>query len=124
MIEQHRARENGRDRIGDPLPCDIGGATVAGLKDGVMCSHVGGGSDSHPADKASREVGEDVAEHILGDDHIESFRTANELERSGVNVEVLGRDLGILTGDLIEDPAKERKRAKHIRLVHAGYTRV
>ena len=44
------------------------------------------------------EVGEDVAEEVVGDDHVEALGLGDEEDRRGVDVQVVGGDLGVLRG--------------------------
>ncbi len=41
------------------------------LEDGAVFSDVAGGGHAHASDDAGGEVGEDVAEHVFGDDDVE-----------------------------------------------------
>ena len=45
-----------------------------------------------------RLVGEDVAEHVLGDDHLEVARRGDQLHRGGVDEQVLELDVRELLG--------------------------
>ena len=119
VVEHHRAREDGRHRVGHPLPRQVGGGAVAGLENGVVITQVGRGSHSHPPHQSRRQVGEDVAQQVLGDDHVEPLGPADQLERGGVDVKVLGRDIGVTGRDLVKHLAEERERPEDIRLVHA-----
>ena len=47
-----------------------------------------------------RDVGEDVAEQVVGDDHVEVLRLGDQEHRGRVDVLVLGGDVRELGGDL------------------------
>ena len=123
VLQQHGTREDRRHRIGDAFAGDVRGRAVAGLKDRVAVAQVGGRGHAQPADQPGRQVREDVAEHVLGDDHVEPLRLADELEGRRVDVQVIGRDVRIARGDLVEHGAEEGERAEHVGLVHAGHAR-
>ncbi len=52
-------------------------------------------------------VGEDVAEHVLGDDHVEAARAGDELHRGVVDEHVVEGDVGVVGVDLGDDLAPE-----------------
>src|SRR3954447_19621785 len=70
-VQHHRGGEDHRGRIGEPLAHDIGRGAVTRLKYRVLVADVGRGRHAHTADQTGGEVGEDVAEHVLHDQHIE-----------------------------------------------------
>ena len=72
------------------------------------------------------EIGDDVAEHVVGDDHVEALGLADQLHRQGVDEEVAGLDLRILGGHLVEAPLPEIVAVAHdVRLVgHADLARL
>ncbi len=43
---------------------------------------------------------QDVAEHVVGEDHVEALRLGQEVDGRGVHVAVLGRHAGEVGGDL------------------------
>ena len=63
------------------------------------------------------EVGDDVAEHVLGHHHVVEVRTLDHVRRHRVYYRVVRLDIGICGGDLREDPAEERVASQHVRLV-------
>src|SRR3712207_7605472 len=48
-----------------------------------------GGGQAQRAGKLAGEVGQDVAEHVLGDEHVEVGRPAYQVDGHGVDVEVV-----------------------------------
>ena len=69
------------DRVGDALPGDIRRGTVDRLEHArfpPLGVDVGAGGDAHAAGEGAAEIGEDVAEEVGGDDHIERFRPEHE----------------------------------------------
>ena len=45
---------------------------------------------------AGPEVGEDVAEQVGGDDHVEAVRVQHHLDRQAVDVVLVGADVGVV----------------------------
>ena len=67
-----------------------------------------------------RLVAEDVAEHVLGDDHVEVARRGDELHRGESTRSVLELDLRELLGvDAADDLAPEAARLQDVGLVDA-----
>ena len=102
VLEHHGARPDLADRVGDPLAGDVGGAAVHRLEhrgEGALGVDVAAGRDGDRAGGGRPEVGEDVAEQVGADDHVEPVRVAHEMGGQDVDVELAGLDLGILLGD-------------------------
>ena len=71
-----------------------------------------------PGDGAA-EVGEDVAEEVVGDDHVVAPGSCDEVDAGGVDVVVGGLDVGVLGGDLVEGPLPQvAGEGQHVGLVH------
>ena len=88
-----------------PVPGDVGGRAVDGLEQrrpgagGVEVAR------RRPADAAgdrAAEVGEDVAEEVVGDDDVVAARVLDEVDAGGVDVVVGGGDVGELGRDRLE----------------------
>ena len=75
--------------------------------------------DAHASLDHRAEVRDDVAEHVVGDDHVEARRPVEEVDAARVDVHVVGLDVGELGRELVDHPliqiARERQ---HVRLVH------
>ncbi len=80
--------------------------------------HVGARGHAHAALERGAEVGDDVAEEVAGDDHLEGRRVLDQIEAERVDVDVLRLDLRVLLGDL-EEAALPELVAVHdgVRLV-------
>ena len=57
----------------------------------MLLADVGRRCQPEPAHGAGAEVGEDVAEHVLGHEHVEARRPRDEVERGRVHVDRLER---------------------------------
>src|SRR5580704_16691208 len=101
----HRAGLPGRIRL--PGPDQVGGAPVDGLEVRARRADVAGRTKRDAADGRPSEIGEHVAEEVLGDDHVEVARFEHERLRRRVDVAALGLDLWVLRRDLEEDLAEE-----------------
>ena len=65
------------------------------------------------------EVGEDVAEQVVGDDDVVATGVRDEMDARRVDVVVRGLDIGVLGCDGIERALPEVAReGEHVRLVH------
>ena len=76
--QQHRRAQDGRVGIGDAASGDVGRRAVDGLVQAAApaCAERGGGQQAQRAGQHRGLVGEDVAEHVLGDDDVEVARAA------------------------------------------------
>ena len=93
---------------------------MTGLKHGGFGSDVRRRGHPQPADQSGCQVGEDVTQQILGHDQVESLRVTDQLHGGSVDVQVVGRDVGILLRNLIENGSEEGERSKDVRLVDAS----
>src|SRR5690606_13128118 len=67
------------------------------------------------------EVGEDVAEEVVGDDHVVAPRVVHEVDAGGVDVVVAGADVGVVGGHLVEGALPQVAGVgQHVGLVHQG----
>ena len=55
-----------------------------------------------PPEIGATEVGEDVAEQVVGDDHVVALRVLDEVDARSVDVVVRRLDLGYSAGDFVE----------------------
>ncbi|KAG0747456.1 hypothetical protein G6F24_015544 [Rhizopus arrhizus] len=73
------------------------------------------------ADQASAQVGDDVAEQVGGDDHVELFRTHHQLHAAVVDDHFLELDLRVLRGHFAGDVQEQAGgRLDDVGLVHGG----
>ncbi len=68
---------------------------------------VAAGGDAHAALDDAAQVGDDVAEHVRGDDHVVVLGVLDHPHAAGVDVVVVGLDVGVLLGHLLERPPPE-----------------
>ena len=62
---------------------------------------VAAGGDAHAALDDAGEVGDDVAEHVRGDDHVVELGVLHDPHAAGVDVVVVGFDVGVFLGRLL-----------------------
>ena len=62
---------------------------------GVAGIDVGAGSEAEATSELRGEVGDDVAEKIIGDDDVELAGIADQFHGKGVDVKVTGIDVGV-----------------------------
>ena len=92
MIEHHGTGPDLADRIGDALAGDVGGGAVHRLEHGGELAggvDVPAGGQSDAAADRGGEVGEDVAEQVVGDDHVEAARVVDQVDGGGIDVGVV-----------------------------------
>jgi hypothetical protein len=56
---------------------------------------VGAGGGAEAAGDGRAQVGEDVAEQVVGDDHVEAARVGDQVQAGGVGVGVVEGDPGL-----------------------------
>ena len=124
MPEQQRHRAEHRRGIGDSLPGDVGSGAVHRLEDaGAAVAEARRGRQPEAAAHARRDVGEDVAERVLGQDHVELLRALDELHSRRVDEHVLELDVRIVRRDADHRLAPEPGGLEHVHLVHGGDVR-
>ena len=105
MANHHGARPDLADRIGDALARDVRGRTMDRLEHrGILALRVDVARRRH-ADRAGErraEVGEDVAEQVGADHHVEPVRVAHEMRRQDVDVILVRLDVRVLLAHLGE----------------------
>ena len=103
VVEHECPRQYGSGGVGLARSRDVGGRAVDRLEhrdpSGVQ---VGRAGEADAAAHRTTEVGEDVAEEVVGDDHVVALRVLHEVDAGGVDVVVGGLDLGELLGHLVE----------------------
>src|SRR5262249_42266132 len=99
VLEHHRPRPDLYDGVGDRPSINVRRRAVHGLgergKDPVRVD-VAGGRDADGAGGGGAEVGQDVAEEVRGDDHVEALRVEHDLDGQAVDVVLVGLHLGKL----------------------------
>ena len=94
--------------LATPVPGDVGSGAVHRLEDaGAAVAEAGRGEHAERAGEHRGLVAEDVAEHVLGDDHVEAGRVGDELHRGVVDEQVVELDVGVVGGDPAHDLAPE-----------------
>src|SRR5699024_1383178 len=108
VVQQQRDREHGGGGVGENLPGDVRGRAGHGLEHrGEGAGGVDGaarGEADAPADGGG-EVGDDVAEEVVGDDHVEAGRILDQVDHHRVDVRVVHLDLRVLGAHLVDDAA-------------------
>ena len=122
VVEHEGRRQDGGDRVGLVLPGDVGRRAVDGLEHrraGAGGVQVAARGEPDPPGYRAAEVGEDVAEEVVGDDDVVLLGRLHEVDAGGVDVVVGGGDVGVLGGDLVEGALPEvAGEGEDVRLVH------
>ena len=99
VLEHEGGGVDGGQRVGDPLARDVVGRAVHRLEQrrpGAGRVQVGrGGEADAPADRAG-QVGQDVAEEVVGHDDVVAARLLHQVDAGGVDVVVVPCDVGEL----------------------------
>src|SRR5689334_6083045 len=106
VAQQEGDGQHGGAGVGLALARDVRGRAVHRLEHGRELAarvDVAGGGDADAAGDGRGEVGDDVAEEVVGDDHVEPGRVGDQVDGRRVHVDVVGGDLGELRGHLGED---------------------
>jgi hypothetical protein len=78
------------------------------------------GGQAEAPGRARGHVGEDVAEGVLRQEHVELPRREHELEAAVVDEHVPELDVGVVGGDALHDLAPEPRGIEDVGLVHGG----
>src|SRR5690606_385155 len=121
VAQQEGDGQDGGRRVGLALAGDVRGRAVHGREHGGERTRrvdVPAGGDADAAGDGRGEVGDDVAEEVVGDDDVEAGRVGDEVDRRGVDVDVVGGDVGVLLGHPAEDVGPQVAReGQHVVLV-------
>jgi hypothetical protein len=74
---------------------------------GAGIAEAGGRREAEPAREPRCEVGEDVSEGVLGEEHVELGRREHELHRGVVDEHVLERELRVTARHVRRDASPE-----------------
>src|SRR6266436_7058996 len=80
-------------------------------------SDAGGSEQAERSHDSAGLIGEDVAEHVFGEDDVELGGLENERHSGRVHVHVGKLDIGKINGDASDDFAPETRALQNIRLV-------
>src|SRR5271165_5608311 len=114
MRQHHRARQNRAHRVGDVLAGNLRGGTVHWFEHRrASGTNVAAGSHAETALERGGQVGDDVAKHVVGDDHVERARFAYHLQAERVHKHVLRLDFGKFFRDLLEHALPQTAGKSH-----------
>ncbi len=121
MVEHHRRGEQQGRGIGETLAGDVRRRAVDCLEDGGVFANVGARRHSETAHQSGDFVGQDIAEQVGRDDHVELPRVEHQLHGAGVNDALVHLDLPaiLLRMQLARDLEKDAGERLHdVCLVH------
>src|SRR6478736_9445522 len=93
VVEEQRRGQDRGGGVGLLLARDVGRRAVDRLEHGgrgPVGVDVAGRGQADAAGDGGGEVGDDVAEEVVGDDHVEARRVRGHEDRGGVDVQVVG----------------------------------
>ena len=119
--EEHCGGADEGGGVGDVLTGDSGGGAVLGLGYGVVLAGVEGGGQTEAAGEFGRFVGEDIAEHVGGDDDVVDGGVADEEGGHAVDELLLQGDAGVAGRDIADAFEEEAVAdAQDVGLVDGG----
>ena len=81
-----------------------------------------GSGIANATDYGAGLVGDDVAEQVVGKDHVETRRIGHHEDGGRVDVQIVVGDFRIFLGDLVDDALPHVARVdEHVLLVHEGH---
>src|SRR5216683_1282383 len=122
MAEHQRHAQDRPVRVRDAPAGDVRRRAVDGLVEAAPpLAQRGRGQQADGAGEHRRHVGEDVAEEVLGDDHVEARGPLHEEHGAGVDQHVLELQVGELVAHHLRGHLAPQPRGlEHVRLVHRG----
>jgi folate-binding protein YgfZ len=114
MRQQQRTRENRSHGIGGILSGQWRRRSVHRLEHRRPAGiDIAAGRHAKTALKPCREVGNDVAKDVIGNNYVKLARVADHLHAERVHVHVLGFDLGIFGGHVLEHALPQATCVSH-----------
>src|SRR5690606_38614460 len=107
VVEEQRDGQHGGGGVGLALAGDVRRGAVDRLEHArgrPVGVDVAGGREPDAAGDGGGEVGDDVAEEVVGDDDVEAGRVGDEEDHRGVDVQVVDGDVGELGIDPLDRP--------------------
>ena len=115
---------DGGQRVGDALAGDVVGGAVHRLEErrpGAGRVEVGRGGEADAAADGAGQVGQDVAEEVVGHDDVVALRLLDQVDARGVDVVVVPGDVGELGRDLVDGALPQvAGEGEHVGLVDQG----
>jgi len=106
------------ERVSDALASDIrSGTTGRFVQTEAPFGDRSGREEAHGAGEHCAFVGEDVAEEVRAEQHVEFTRALEELHGGVIDVEVFESQFRIVLDDFVHDFAPEHARGEHVGLV-------
>ncbi len=116
-FKHHRTGQQHRCWIGLSLAHDVRRRAVAGLEYRVTITDICRGRHAHTAHQTGAKIRNDVSEHVLGDEYVESPGFAHHVECGCIDVMVVRHNIRESFGAFIENLAEEGHGDKDICFV-------
>src|SRR5580704_3434849 len=117
MTQQQGRGKNCAEGIGNSLAGDVGRGSMDWLVHADWAADAGRGQQAQRAYYSAGLVGENVAEHVLGEEHIEIFGALDQRHGGGIYVHVRELDAGIILGAAGYDFSPQAGTLQHIGFV-------
>ncbi len=122
-VAEHEGHgENLCERVSNTLACDVrSGATCRFIETEGTFGDRSGREEAHGTGEHCAFVGEDVAEEVRAEEHVEFTRALEELHGSVIHVEVFEGEFRVVLDDFVHDFAPEHARGEHVGLIDRSY---
>ena len=118
MAEQHRRRQNRTERIRDSLPGDVWGRAMNRFVQAYLPANARGGEQAERPNDSAGLVGEDVSEHIFGEDYVEISGALHQQHGGRVDILMGERDFWIVLGNACHDFAPQAGAFQDVCLIY------
>ena len=115
--QEHRPRQDRRDRVRHPLAGDVGGRAVHGLVEADLAAQGRRGQHPHGPGEDRGLIRQNITEGILGNNRVELGRPLDERHRAVVDQHMLERHVGVVPGQAGHDVPPELGDDQHVGLV-------
>ena len=124
IVQHEGGRADGGGRIGPAGTGDVMRGAVHRLEQGRAGARrveVGRGGVADPPGHRAGQIGDDVAEQVVGHDDVVAARVLHQVDAGGVDVVVVPGDRRVVDGHLVDRPLPEvAGEGEHVGLVHQG----
>lgn len=105
VAQHHRCGQDSGAWVCDALPCDIWGRSVYGFEHGRVGPgrvDISGSCQANATSDSAGQIGEDIAEEVVGDDDVVILWAGDHVDHCGIDVVVVHGDLWVFSADFFE----------------------
>ncbi len=120
VLEQHRHRQDSRQRVRHTCTGDVWGTPMHRLVQRRTIAQAGGGRQADRASDHGGLIAQDIAEQVPRDDDIELLGSAHQLHGGVIDVHVFIGHVWKVLGHLLDHLAPQPAGLEDVRLIHRG----